>query len=477
MQPFGPQHVPVPSAATGPAPPRAPGAPRPPAGSVRPALPPGTPLLEYESALTGKQKWKPRLWQFLIAGYTTFGRSFAYLGVRPLFIGELYLAYNIVRNEGKWINRFIRDLFDLKLLPLSITLLLLWGLFEVARPVLAGASVKECLRTCAFNYYPLYIPIGIAIGRRLMLSEFMRFWKWLAVYWVIYAVVFAVYGNANNRTAPWAGNVMLFMGPSLAPLVPVGMLALWPLMAGWSWRWVILPMSMIPMFFGSGRGTILGFVASLMVVAASSLRRLLLVGGLVGVILVLLLIIGPYIKGSDDRSETWDPTISLARIIATFDEETAYRMLLRRGYYSAAEEMLFAKGSANWRSTIWMNAINSLDTTTLLILGQGHGESILDLTPDGQDIHTPHNFAIYAIYYTGFAGLAFFSFMLLALILATRRVPDPSLRSFQLAHMAMMVIVAAVGNMFETPIAAVPFYLLSGIVVGVGSAMPRGRYA
>ena len=47
------------------------------------------------------------IWQFLIIGYSTFGKSFAYLGVSPLFIGEAYLGFSVLRNRGKWLSRFV----------------------------------------------------------------------------------------------------------------------------------------------------------------------------------------------------------------------------------------------------------------------------------------------------------------------------------------------------------------------------------
>jgi hypothetical protein len=39
-----------------------------------------------------------------------------------------------------------------------------------------------------------------------------------------------------------------------------------------------------------------------------------------------------------------------------------------------------------------------------------------------------------------------------------------------------MVLLAAVGNMFETPIAAVPFYLLSGVCLGLNEGTPTATY-
>jgi hypothetical protein len=224
---------------------------------------------------------------------------------------------------------------------------------------------------------------------------------------------------------------------------------------------------MLPIFFSSGRGAILGLLVGVFSVAAMSVRRFVLVIGLMLTLFVLGVIVGPAFEGEAGRAETLDPMISVARIIATFDEDLAYRMLLDMGYTQAADDMIVAKGTSLWRKQIWMNIMATLNSTYLQVLGHGHGEPITDLTPDGQEIHTPHNFVFYALYYTGAAGLTLFFFMLFALFRASRKIAEPNVRALQTAHVFMMVIVAAVGNMFETPIAAIPFYLLSGIMIGL----------
>ena len=36
------------------------------------------------------------LWAFILTGYLSAGRLFAYLGVAPLFIGEMYLGWTVL---------------------------------------------------------------------------------------------------------------------------------------------------------------------------------------------------------------------------------------------------------------------------------------------------------------------------------------------------------------------------------------------
>ena len=72
------------------------------------------------------------MWGVVLAGFTSFGRDFAYLGIAPLFVAEAYLGYAIWRNQRNWISRFVHDCMNFRWLPLAICLHLLWGMFEVA---------------------------------------------------------------------------------------------------------------------------------------------------------------------------------------------------------------------------------------------------------------------------------------------------------------------------------------------------------
>jgi hypothetical protein len=474
---FGQQPIPFPSQAT--AGPAAPSYPHPPVSSQRPAVPPGALVpLDYGRAAKTKKKlgsMRVPIWPFLAMGYSTFGRSFAYLGVPPLFIGELFLVGSMYKNRGNWLGRFVNGSMRGHLLPLSIMMCVLWGLFEVARPVLSGAPVKDALRTCAFNYYPVFLLVGIAIGREMALGQFLNFWKLFGAFYAVYSIVYAVLGQIV--VAPWRGDTFLFNPPALAGMVPVGTMALWGHLRGWGWKWIILPLSMIPLAFSSGRGAVLGLIVGVLAIAAMSVRRFFLVMGLMTALFVAMMIIGPAFEGEAGRAENLDPMISVARIIATFDEDAAYRMLMDMGYTQAADDMIVAKGTSLWRKQIWMNILATLNTTTKQAIGHGHGEPITEMTPDGQEIYTPHNFTFYALYYTGAIGLGVFCFMLFALFLASRKIAEPSIRALQTGHVLMMVIVAAVGNMFETPIAAIPFYLLSGIMIGLPLYATGRRYA
>jgi O-Antigen ligase len=407
------------------------------------------------------------LWAILIAGYSTFGRSFAYLGVPPVFIGELYIAWWMLFGPTNWLSEFVDDCLHFKLLPTMILLNIVWGLFDVIRPVLEGRPPFDAVRTFAFNYYPILLPIGIEIGRRITFGTFIKFWKNYSLYFVGYSVFLMVGGDNLALTLPWRADIPLFNVPAMAGFVGVGTLALWPHLERWKWRWIVLALSTVPVFTSPGRGTFLALILGLAIVGLWAPKRLVLIGCASIGILGLMFLLSTFMPAQKGRATTMDPIVNIARVRATFDPKGAYLMMLHDHYAQEAQNMLIAQGTAQWRETIWTNAIRSLNNGTLIFAGQGHGASVQSLTPDNQELHTPHNFVIYALYYTGAIGLTIFCLMILGLLLATQKVPEPTLRAMLLAQVLIMCLMAAVGNMFETPIAAVPFYLIAGIGLGI----------
>jgi hypothetical protein len=412
------------------------------------------------------------LWAIMIAGYSTFGRSFAYIGVPPVFIGECYIAWWIMRGPGNWLTRFVDDCRHLKFLPTMILLNLLWGIFDVLRPLAIGKhEFGLTLETFAFNYYPIVLLIGIEIGRRLTFEDFVKFWKYYSLFFVAYSVVMMAGADNWPVTLPWKSSVPIFNVPGMAGFVGVGTLALWPHLEKWKWRWIVLALSTAPVFTSPGRGTFLALLLGLAVVGLWAPRRLVLIGGAGIGVVALMMLLSLVIPPQAGRATTLDPIVNIARVRATFDQNGAYLMMRRDGYIQEAENMKIAQGTAQWRETIWTNAIKSLDTGTLIFFGQGHGASVTQLTPDNQELRTPHNFLIYSLYYTGVIGLGIFCTFILALLLATQKVQEPALRALLLAQVLIMCLMAAVGNMFETPFNAIPFYLIAGIGLGIDAAM------
>lgn len=428
------------------------------------------PILTYESrpAALGRARL-PALWKVLVAGYMILGRTFAYLGVPPIFIGEFFIARAIYQNHRRWIQRFIDDLFHMRLLATSVAAVILWGVFEILRTYYVGKTpILAALKTFTFNYYPLVLIIGMALGADLRVADFVRFWRRFSM---LYGIGMVIWPFLRRQTLPWNEDVSLFTGPSMAAVVPVSILALWPYLRDWKWKYPALLLAMGPIFFAPGRGSLLGMAIGLVCVAFVSVHRVMVITLVMGSIFVVASIIGPMIPAAGGRgAENLDPIFGIARVVATFNEPAAARMLRDAGYPAAAEDMEVAAGTASWRKELWMGAVNSLNTFKLQMLGQGHGADLSRYTPGGEDIHTPHNFVVYAVFYTGAIGLAFFGLMMCAILMRGYFIPDRNMRAFLFSFVAMVSLMALVGNMFETPFGAIPFYLVTGVVLGINYA-------
>jgi hypothetical protein len=108
---------------------------------------------------------------FLIVGYLCMTRSFAYLGLPwiSLYVGEMALAAFLIfgpkSKEGPWL-RVAWHIPRLRRFEWIVLFLLCYGAFEALRGILAGYPAFTAARDTAFNYYPLFLLLGIWIGLR-----------------------------------------------------------------------------------------------------------------------------------------------------------------------------------------------------------------------------------------------------------------------------------------------------------------------
>lgn len=403
----------------------------------------------------------------VVAGLMMEGRSFAYIGVPPLFVSEIFIFAAVILNPSDWVTNFCLRLRQGNMTYILILLTLAWGLIETFRGILNNRDVMQCIRTLAFNYYPMLLPIGISLGHWLNMSSFFKAWKWFCVVYSIYAMLFCFVLNDFEYYLPWGDQVAIFGSPNMGGLLPVSILIFHNQFYNWKWRYLILAIGSFPIFFDPGRGTFLGLISGFLIASWGNPKNILKQTLIAFIIVLLLSLLSPYLPSKLNRGGSVDPTVIVARLVSTFDPDGAYHMLMRRGLYTAAANVDSTEGSANWRATIWSNVIKSLDSTSLWFFGHGHGENIRRLTPDNQEITTPHCFVIYALYYTGGIGVILYLLLFIFLIESTKRVNHKAIRLFMLASIANTMIEASVGNFLETPFGAVRFFLLTGICLGL----------
>lgn len=406
-----------------------------------------------------------------MTGYMIMGRTFAYLGVAPIFIGEVFIARELMVNRRRWLQRFIDDLFHLRLLATSVAAVMLWGLFEVLRAYYIGkVPIIDIFKTFTFNYYPIVLPIGVALGHELKISEFIRFWKRFSL---AYGVLLLAYPFLQDYELPWNSAVPLFAGPPIPSVVPVSILALWPYLRDWKWKYPALILAMVPILVSPGRGALLGLALGLCCIAMISVQRVMVVSLVMGGLFLLATLIGPMFPAMAGRSaQNLDPIFGIARVVSTYDEVKAIRMLRDAGYADSADDMEISSQTAEWRKKLWRDALHSLNTPALQLLGHGHGADLTIYTPGGEDVRTPHNFVVFAVFYTGAVGLAFFGLMICVICYYGLAIPDRNFKALLFSIIGSVCLMALVGNMFETPFGAIPFYLLAGVLLGMNYRNP-----
>jgi len=102
------------------------------------------------------------------------------------------------------------------------------------------------------------------------------------------------------------------------------------------------------------------------------------------------------------------------------------------------------------------------------LVGNGYGFPLKDLVPylKNSDVRTPHNVFFYALGYTGWIGVILFFWLQASVCGLLWRVYKLTGRSYGLAVWACVLIGAFFGNSFETPVGAISYYIIMGLLIG-----------
>jgi hypothetical protein len=424
----------------------------------------------------------PRIAGFLLVGYLCGKKSFAYLGVPPLFVGEIALAAFLLLKPrvalGTWADSLLRP-SPLNGFGLALLVFVAYGVWQVGRGVLGGSAIVYTLKFFVFNYYTLYIFLGMWVGLRApeCLPNLIRVIAWVnGIYGLIYILGLRYIG----AHMPGSEGVPLFVAPGGGGVAILGLLcferdlrAVWlvgvvmlniVVTVAWQVRaeWLGLALGIVAWGLLTGRLSrvvAIGMVG-LAVFGMLELADIKLVGRTSGVSL----------------SET------LARFIAPIDLQLAQEF---------SPDAAHHVGTAEWRERWWHAIWVSVHSRPMLeAFGHGYGFDLFGLAPKdvraGQEeweVRTPHSVFYYALGYTGWVGVALFvllQFTILKLLWQSYQVRgQPAGLVFWVLGMAMAFFEAS----FETPFEAIPFYLLAGMTIAPGlqrdgmleARLPRGQ--
>jgi hypothetical protein len=420
----------------------------------------------------------PYIVGFLLVGYLCMTKSFAYVGVPALqlFIGEIMLAAFLLLKPrvalGTWTASLLRR-SPLNGLCLAMLIFGLYGIWQVARAVFSGYSLLYVLKFFIFNYYVLYLFLGMWVGIQApnFLPRLVRTIAWVhgiyGLIWVValrYAVDYHMPGS----------DVRLFGQPGGGPVVILGLLcfernlrAVWPVLA----LNIIVTLAM--QVRAEWLGLALGMLAWGVVTGRFGRVMAMGIGGLA--VLGMLGLAGIELPGRNAGSEL-SLGETLGRAIAPISPELANQFSPLAGRHAS---------TAEWRELWWDQIWLSIHSRPMLeAFGHGYGFNLFGLAPPevrvGQetwDVRTPHSVFYFALGYTGWVGVVLFGvfqFTILRLLWrAFRGSGQPAGIVFWVMGMAM----ACFEESFETPYRAIPFYLLVGLTMAPALMSEGASYA
>jgi hypothetical protein len=406
----------------------------------------------------------------LVQGYLTAGRTFAYLGLPPLYPAEVFLVAAAFFQPREWSARGLRELARGYPVVVFLVAFLLWGMVECARGLLLGRPVVEVSKGFAAHYYPIFFVIGWTLASRFPAAAFVGLIQRSALTVSIYGCLYAAVFSKLFITFPWASGVPIFSSPAMPSFTIVGLLAFEPLI-GFALT-PLLILNTAALLLNAGRALWLSLgVGAAIVIAMGSGRRLArrLLPGLV-ILVLLICIVGPILPAAEGRLGSLSPRWIAARLLTMVSPSAAEELLADSGQASDLQALRSISGTIDWRKHFWQTTVDSLTENDLWLVGHGYGMALGSLAGYGSDVRTPHNYGIYLIGYSGLIGLAIFVMFIVALALSILHLPPSLFRTFLLAEVGTVITIALFGNGLETPFIAVPFYLTTGLAFGVAKS-------
>ena len=267
---------------------------------------------------------------FLIVGYLAMGRSFAYLGLPwfSLYVGELVLAAFLLfgprTNQGPWI-RVVWRVKKLRNFERLLLALLIYGSFKALRGSLKGYSTFTALRDTAFNYYPLFVLLGIWVGLRG--KGFLRRAVHALAWWNgCYGLAYVLFLSRLSWTVPGTSNapstVSLFGQPYGSAVSLLGLIAFEPRLKR---VWYLVALNAFVMLGLQIRAEWVGFLVGLAVFAwcTKRIKQVAVAGTLLAVLFGVMFLTNLDLQSPEGRGGEISVSEIVARAVAPVSKDLA----------------------------------------------------------------------------------------------------------------------------------------------------------
>src|SRR5450631_1446105 len=389
------------------------------------------------------------------------GKVSAYVG---LLLGAL-LLFSVRVLWDRWYLALTWRGDPLRGVGWALLVSILYGVGQVIYGVsFLGHSLFTALQILVFNLGPVYLFLGIWIGRRhpLAVRTYIRALSW---WMVIYTPIYFLFLQHLNLTLtgllPGTGlDVLGNPGSGTLPLL--GLLTLEPQIARF---WLPILVLVLLTIANQERSDWLGLGICLMIWGKLSgkLGRVFGILGCIAAVLIIAALVDLKLPPIPGRGGELSARGTIARMAGAISPELAADV------GGGRENAQFYYGTVHWREH-WWAAIRSevSKSPTREIFGMGYGYPLAHLA--GRDVEkqgtrSPHSVFYFTLAYSGFVGVAIFFWLEICLLWLLWRVYKVSGETFGLMFAIYTLIGAFFGNVLETPQAAIAFYLLCGMAI------------
>mgnify|MGYP000986779756 CR=1 FL=1 len=401
----------------------------------------------------------------VVIGYLSFGKSFAYLGLYPVYLGEILLSSALLIQA----KRVRIDFFGTASGVFISLLLAIVAVQATASMMWAEAATTEIVRNTAFAYYALYALIVFSLASPDTIAGCVQFVNTALIRGapVILAIVtvsaLAFVYSANDLPAfPGTEVPILFFKATDASLILCIFIYLWRrghlgmISGGWALALGLLA--------GARSRAALLSVLFALVFRLQFSRRALWALALVGTTLVGLWLSGAVIDLGGYRKLSIQQYVSNINSLADSDNDDP----------STHKNVV-------WRTRWWRAIVEDCLASERIFSGRGWGSNLAndfgfqDRQADSvNSLRHPHNIAIGVLGRGGMIAAAVWCAVYLSLIAtaigaARKRGPD----SHETANLCLLALVVGLINgltdvYLESPQNAIPHWYFVGLMMSVG---------
>ena len=393
--------------------------------------------------------------------------SSIFLGKASVYIGLALGALLIFSGRVLW-NRWYLALSRRgdPLGPVSWALLVSvgYGIAQVIRGLLIGYSPLIAFQILVFNLCPVYLFLGIWVGLRhpSVTKKYMRFLAWwMVIYAPLYFLFFKNLKLSITGLLPGTGLDFL-SDPGSGTLALMGLITLETSLAQF---WLPIVVLVLLTIGYQERGDWLGFGVGVMLWAklTNKVGRFFLFAGFVLSVLIIASVIDLKLPPLPGRGGELSARGTIARLAGSISPEMATE------FGADAATARFDYGTVYWRKHWWARIRGEVSREpSSMIFGLGYGYPLAKLASrdvEKQGTRSPHSIFYFTLAYSGMVGFLIFCWLAICVLRLLWQTYKVSGETFGLVYFVYTLVGAFVGNLIETPQAAIPLYLFCGIAV------------